>query len=212
MAFPNTPVLTTFTGPDEDPLSEGGNWLGPIRNALGQLRRLSNVAHASATIGSDYQSYWTTQFAADQEAYTTIATLPTVGNGICVYVRIHNPGNATLAEGYNFCYHPGTGLRCFRFSGGSSFLQVGSTTAVTLSAGDKIGLSILGNTLTGYYFTAGAWNTVSIGTDGLITGAGFIGLQLDDTTGEADDFGGGIPVVAATPLFPLIMHSRRTSW
>jgi hypothetical protein len=191
MSFPTTPIITNFTGANEDPLSEGGTWGGPTQNGRGLLQRLNNVAKASASVSTSYAQYYNPAiYGPDCESYTTIAVLPV--NGVVVHARIQNPGNATTMELYAGVYSPGIGWRIFRCLNGSSFTQVGSTTASPAAqVGVGIGLEVIGTTLTLKHYTGGQWNDRVTGADSSIAEAGFIGLQVDDTTASIDDFGGG---------------------
>lgn len=201
MAFPTTSVLTSFTGADEDPLSEGGNWAGPIRNAQRQAERFTNAARHSANPDNTVSgtSYWTvTQYGPNVEVFATVPELPSSTHGVSVWARIHNPGNATTMEAYLGVYTTDTGFRIFKVTAGATFAQIGSTDATVASAGDKIGLEVIGTSLTLYHFTSGSWVSRVTGTDSAITGSGYIGLEFSSniTAGTLDDFGGGTHVAS----------------
>jgi hypothetical protein len=206
MAFPTTSVLTTFTGADENPLSEGGNWaLFGAGAESAPCARLSNQAKNGSDVTNNLpaRSYWTpSQFGPDVEAYATIATLPNSGKGTSVFGRIHNPTNDATYEGYLAVYTTGTGFRLFKCLSGGTFTQIGSTDATAASAGDKIGLECISTTIRCLHFTGGSWvQRVSV-TDSSITGAGYIAIEFasnDLGSGRLDDFGGGTVVGSAVP-------------
>ena len=54
MAFPTTPILSSFTGANEEPLSEGGVWIGTQRiensPSITKMRRVSNQAGAGSLL------------------------------------------------------------------------------------------------------------------------------------------------------------------
>lgn len=202
MAFPTTSVLSSFTGADEDPLSESSAWAGPVQAGRRTLARASNQALRSTTDtvptsgeGQSYRSGGT--FGPDLEAFATIATLPESGKGVATWGRIQNPNSGTMAA-YLAVYTTGTGFRLFKVTGGSTFAQLGSTAATAASAGDKIGLECIGSTIRVLHFTSGSWvQRVSV-TDSTITAAGYIGLESGSVNARIDDFGGG--TVGAAPL------------
>lgn len=196
MAAPTTPILSTFTGGDEDPLSEGGNFAGPVRNGLSQCRRVSNqAAHSLTATSVSATSYWTpTQFAADQEVYATVPVAPpTSTQAVSIWGRIHNPGNASTAEAYIGAWAKDIGFRIFKMLTGSSFTQIGSTDSTALANNDGMWLNINGTALTLYHFTGGSWVQRVSTTDSSITGAGYIGMEFGtlETDARLDDFGGG---------------------
>jgi hypothetical protein len=191
MVFPITPVLSTFTGADENPLSESGLWATTaLRSGASRCQRLSNVA---APVAAASESVWNTTFGANQEAFATIAALPTNPNGINVFVRAQSVGTAQ-ADCYNLSYNVGTGWRFYRMVD-ETFTALGSgvISTVVAAAGDSFGVTIIGSTLEGWYRPLGG-NWVSLGTqdDTTITGSGKIGFSLANSdTGRADNFGGG---------------------
>lgn len=206
MPFESTPVRTNFTGANEDPLSEGGNWAGPTRNGGRQCERNTNAAAHSnnPNASAAATSYWAAaQFGGNCESYATMSVVPTTnGRGLSVWARIHNPGNATTMEAYLGVWTLATGWRLFKVTSGATFTQIGSTTTTPNPAdGDKIGLEVIGSSLTLYHFTGGAWVSRVTGTDTAITGAGYIGIEFStsETAARFDDFGGGTIVSSIFP-------------
>ena len=204
MSFPTTSVLTSFTGADESPLSEGGAWAGPVESGIAQMRRVSNTVKAAAASGGSYR---TGLSSADLEAYLDVITLPTAGNGAIVRLRIQNPGNTTTATCYIWVYIVGTGFQWYKMTAGHTYTQIGATfTPHTLAAGEQLGASVIGTTISGYYGVGGAWTLVDSRTDASISGAGTIGLGADESvTTVLDNFGGGaivavVELVGAVPI------------
>ncbi len=111
-------------------------------------------------------------------------------------------GNTSTQQFYLFLWQPTAGFQYYK-AVGSSYSQLGASIPQSLSAGDKIGAEILGSTITGHYFTSGAWNAVSTRTDSAITGAGFIAQQIDGSNGVGrnTNFGGGATVITS-PFHP----------
>lgn len=195
--FPSTPLLTTSVGPDEDPLSEGGHWSGPIELGVTQLRRIGNLLAANVP-NSPSESLWFQSFAPSCEVWLdTIQVLPTTARDVVVAARIVNPGTSSAAC-YTFVWTNGTGFRYYKMTaGGAAFAQVGSTyTSHTLAAGEGIGLRVTGTgtvTLQGYYKSGGVWVPIPSGTDSTtpLNAGGKIGVGLGDQIVRAVGFGGG---------------------
>ncbi len=208
MAFPTTSVLSSFTGADEDPLSEGGAWGGQIQSgSIGNLRRLSNQAAPSSSAGTS-QSYWATSVGADQEAYATVATKPADGDYVAVWLRAQNPGSGT-AVGYQCVMIAADGtdkFQVWRMSSGGSYTQVTDGTldaTQEFSSGDSFGASIDGTTITLWHKpSAGSWTQVGQGNDSNISGDGYIGLDASHAGASTrlDDFGGG--AISSGPSAP----------
>lgn len=211
MAFPTTSVLTSFTGADEDPLSEGGNWTSSIRWDGGasapanDLRRASNQAAPSATGSNGHcASYWSSSFAADQEVYATMATKCTDGQYVELWARIQSPATSGV-DGYVLQVSAVAGAAndswdIVRYNDNSG-TSVSSLGTQEVSAGDKIGLEVTGTgatvTLRAYLYSGGSWSQVgsdaSDTSGSRITSSGYIGLHIQDTGNACrwDDFGGG---------------------
>lgn len=207
MSFPTTSVITSFTGGDEAPLSEGATWAGPIQSGVNQPRRVSNAV-ANPTSGSGQgQSAYASVNAADLEAFATVSVLPIAGDNVDVWVRIKSP-NTGSAKGYYAWYTTGTGWRVYRFEAPGTFVQVGGTDATAMSAGEKIGCEVIGTTVRALHYTGGAWVQRVSGTDSAVTGAGQIGLEiygaLTSAAARLDDFGGGA-VVTGPPAGSLML-------
>lgn len=192
----DTAVLSSFAGGDEDPLSEGGAWSGPMQNAEYQCELNTNqAAHSNnPNATKSAQSYWNAATYDKTEVYATIATLPTGAHGVAVWAKLQNPGNATTATAYAAAYHNGIGWRLFKLTGGTTFTQLGATEPTAASANDGIGLEVIDGAIKLLHYDGADWLERIAYTDASpITGAGYIGMQFDASTTEArlDAFGGG---------------------
>lgn len=209
MAFPTTGILTTFTGPDEEPLSEGGLWTGgTIRTSSATIkpcRRVDNMCGPSTLTGNTAESAWATSYGADQECYITLVTLALSFQD--VYVRLTGAGNTATAQAY-FCGWDGTlnggsgAMYIYKLIGGV-YTQLGSNFNITLGSGDKIGISAIGTSITGYYYQSGSWQTNANiqATDSAISGSGALGIDLSSAGAyRMDDFGGGDVVVGGNTV------------
>jgi hypothetical protein len=190
MAFPTTPIRSTFDGPDEDPLSEGGNWAGPtdVAGEVGLLEIISNQVTANAAASST--AHWLGgTYGPDVEVYITVPVLPTTASkAIGVTFRLANIGTDTT-DGY-FCLFVNAAasdvVNVYRVDNGA-ITQLGVSIAFTFAANDVIGARMIGDTIT--VFQNGT--ALDTRTDATYTAAGRIGLSATDTTVRGDSFGGG---------------------
>jgi len=204
MAFPTTGLLDAFTRANEDPLASG--WLGPVRPAVNSARLVSNEVRQQ--VAGDGTTYFNTSYAADQEAWFLVNTLPGSGGSISLLGRIRDPGLGT-DDFYQWTYTVGTGWRMFVVID-DAYTQLGSTVSTpAMSAGEKIGLELTTNSQKGYHYTAGSWSVITTTTDSQIATGGFIGIEMADATAAVDDFGGGnIGSGAGTPPTLRVMRSN----
>ena len=87
--------------------------------------------------------------------------------------------------------------RIVRFDNGSGTILTSFVNA-EYAAGDKVGASMIGTTITTYVYTGGTWNQVDTFSDATYA-SGKIGLSsLGATPGRQDDFGGGTVVAGTT--------------
>ena len=199
-AFPVTTVLTSFTGSDENPLSEGGNWASPILAARGSFQRLSNMAQS--TSGTTCQNYWTPTIFGETEVFVTIATKGTGTQWIDLWARIQTPNTAGL-DGYFLEITNAAGNDTWQFGrmdNATATFPLATLTATEVAVGDQIGLRVTG---TGATVTLAAWHKPSagawtlIGTYGdthanRIVSAGYIGIETSNgSSWDLDNFGGG---------------------
>lgn len=180
--FPQNAVLTTFTGADENPLSEGGNWVANVDTDHGDLQLTSNAAAGTAVAACDM--YWTTSFAANCEAFFTVSTIPSAGKSVGAFLRLTGEGTAT-PDGYLVLFGP-LAMATYRMDDGA--LTQLAASVIALANGDVVGARISGNVIQGYL------NGEPVGTgavDSTYTTGTKIGLFINDTTARVDSFGGG---------------------
>ena len=182
--FPTTGVLDDFNRSNSGTL--GANWI----SVFSDLSISSNRAAGSSSSDND-DYYNAASYGPDVEAYTTITTLPGNNNYVQLWARL----DVTNTNLYLLEYEQLSGtdaVRFYRVDGGSSIVQIGSTINQNFSAGDLLGLRIVGSALTAWYKpTGGSWTLLGSVMDGTYDNAGYIGLGIYGTTGRVDDFGGG---------------------
>lgn len=183
MAFPNTPILDPFTGTG----ALGSGWRSPIVATYTAWERDTDVAKANA--GNSFSSsYWTPQYAADQEVFATISAMPVAGD--CrLHCRIQNPGIANYTS-YHVTFHATNTFLNKTLAGTRTTLKTYGASWI-FAAGDQVGLSVIGDQLQIYKNGSPLAGDVPF-TDTSIVGPGFIGIwSQNDASIRLDDFGGG---------------------
>jgi|SRR5581483_1339256 len=194
MAAPTTSVLDSFTvAVDAAPPSANWTRFSGFSFDVKALAATDNAtASAASATGGDYWNVST--FNADEEAFVTVSTLPASTEVVELFVRMQGTPSSVLS-GYRLIYThgaPGT-FALQRLDSGSATALASANQ--TLTAGQKLWFTAVGNTLTGYYFDGTTWNSVttydiSADTTKYTTG-GSIGLAVKNQTVRVDDFGGG---------------------
>lgn len=203
-AFPSTPVLDNFNRANEDPLSGGGNWAGPILPGLNQMKVVSNGIMQSLTVAlQSGTSYWNvTTFGPGSEVYFE---LPTVwaNNSSDVWTWCNGQSeNTASVDGYAMVAGRSTGSwewYLYRLDNGT-WTQLGASLGTQLlSAGDALGIECgsTGIFQTYYKASGGSWATLGTTRTDTTYTSGHIGLSKGylDSTSVVDNFGGGNIVV-----------------
>ena len=158
----------------------GANWTTPFDAGLNTLVISSN--HFTGSGGTYPDGIWVASTpGADQEVYITVGA--SVSDEYWFYLR--------AADSSNFYVIDSTGDWGKKVAG--SRTSFGSFSAPSLSAGDVIGVRVVGDTFT--FLKNGS--VVATATDSDLTAGGKIGFGFH-SVGYADDFGGGtVATVAA---------------
>jgi hypothetical protein len=207
-AFPtNANVIDNFNRADGNlsgsTTSSGATWstIGINQSSNG----LTNAGNEMAEPSSGQQGLLSSTYGPDTEMYVDVTTLPTSGNYVFMTERISGGGTGTW-NGYGMIYIKGSPdtWQLRKYTGGVQ--AVGSPLATgsqSISAGDSIGFSVIGNTLTAWYKpVAGSWISIITATDSTYTGAGQMGFELGDTTLRLDNLSGGNVVTNQPPAAP----------
>lgn len=193
MAFPTTPVLDGFAGTDG--LLNTGSW-GVLALDGTALSRIGNQAGA-ATAGFRGSYYTPSTFPiARLEAHGRLAVLP-AGSDSAYLSAYLNPTSAA-ANGYALEVNPNqvpANVKLYKVSAGST-AQLGATINTAAAVGDQWGFQALlsadTRSLALILFRNGA--PLGVRTDASTPHAGNVSLSLEmeNTVGRWDDFGGGI--------------------
>jgi len=215
MAFPTTGVLDAFTRADEGPLGNS-TWSGPLFSGQAQLRLVSNACVVT-TDGTANSSYWSANtFGPDCEIFVTFNQISTdAADDVNLFLRIVNPGQANLVDGYRVLLALVAGgfesYKYFRVDNDSA-TQLGATVdpGPDLVNGDKWGAEMIDDLLIIYTKVgAGAWTALDAGrSDATYTAAGNLAARLDQNVPIYDDFGGGTVVAGGMQMF--LMNPART--
>ena len=203
MPFPTTSILSSFTGSDENPLSEGGAWSGSVEGGTEvDCQRLSNQCTRGSAGASG--AYRVGGSFTEAEVYMTLSGIVGVtGHYAGVAARLIEPDTAN--RDYYLCYYltDDNTVRLQRVinGAGTNVASVGQA----LSAGNKLGMSVSGTgatvTLKAFFDDGGGWDEILSFADtdaNRIVSAGTLGLSLSNTAlWIVDDFGGGEIVSAA---------------
>lgn len=194
MSFPTTSVLDNFNRADTVDITGSLSWISPLfgHTAFGILS--NQVENA----GSNSNNVWNGSYT-DAEVYITLVDTIYGVNKVALGVRFDSNPN-----GYFLYWNQNNGtqyVRFYRYDSGAA-TQLGADISVSFSAGAKLGLSIVGSTLTAYADTGSGWASIGTRTDATYASAGNLWLYgfNDSATWLCDDFGGG-EVVAASTLF-----------
>jgi len=183
--------------------------VGPIQAAAPAGPLLDNFNRASGALGSNWGlmfggfssfqingqqavdpsatsfawSFWQQQFGPNTEVYATMAT--TSADAVRVCARMISP---TTSSRSGYCAQvSGSNWSLIRIDNGVSASLATATHSV--AAGDKLGLTITGSTLTAWYQAgSNTWTRLLTTTDTRYSGVGYLSMEARAT--HLDDFGG----------------------
>lgn len=204
--FPYTAVIDNFDRADVGPpissaATPSGLFWQTGRSIAGSGNEFAISSNQAAAVAdATVTNQVIGPFAADQEAYVTVATLPGGSNSAGLWLRCNF---AAAFTGYRFHWN-GTVFFIFKFTNSSPTLL--TSLAGSLSAGDSIGASAVGSRLSLYKkAVGGSWPSTPILTvvDTSFPDPGYIGMMAVQSTVRLDDFGGGTgiyPQQSQTPM------------
>ena len=189
--FPTTGILDDFNRSNENPLSDGGNWNGPIWSGDGQLEVVSNQAMSDNSGWGG--SWWDVETFTDSEVYVT---LPVAFDRMELNIRFDGMGTAAIRGYYITFDEIDSEIDIARLDDDDNDVELGATISQSLSSGDKVGVSMIGDTLTVWLNEGSGWNSLGTRTDSTYA-SGYIAIATDQDTARFDDFGGGEVIVSA---------------
>jgi hypothetical protein len=192
--FPTTGILDDFNRANQGP-PPSASWANFRPNGL----IVQNQAVTGATQQVENKDHWAATPAADQEVYITIASIPDPNAG--EYFEVLGRLDPVAYTGYSvyggFVGVDGV-MQIIRYD--DEFNWTALATYLGLPKFTKIGLQIIGDVLSAWYYFGGAWVLAGSVTDNTYTG-GKIGLLISasNTFPVGEDFGGG-SYAPCTPL------------
>lgn len=204
--FPTTGILDDFNRADEGP-PPSANWLDPLiggGGAASGAEVFSNECRAHHLDGNGV-AYWNASIGPDCEGYFTISSLPALGVDYVyleVSVRATRGASYWVGTGYTLgvtIYMDGINTAASwvlrRFDNATTTLLSNGVIASGFEEGVKIGISAIGDAISGYYCpSGGAWTLIDSVTDATYAAAGMLEFCIQNTglSGTMiDDFGGG---------------------
>lgn len=208
LTFPTTGILDNFDRANEDPMTT--NWTAPLFPGELSPALISNAMHGYNGTPSTQADAWydVSNFGPDCEVYATMVAAVPVTDHMELWLRTASEGTSNTT-GYFLRYSPSAGtdsITIQRADIGSDG-ALGATISQDVSAGDSLGLSAVGSTITAWYKpAAGSWTSLGARTDSTYTAAGKLAVRFieggDPSTGIWDDFGGGTVVEEEGGTFP----------
>jgi hypothetical protein len=145
-----------FQRANENPLSDGGNWTSPGFTSGTKLALVSDAV--TTTGGNAGSALWTGASPAswpnDQYSQITLGTTPRSVSGFTAVVRSSVQGDD---NGYE-AYLSGTGTGVGSLGIYKDGFSIHTVTGLSFSAGDTIGISAVGTTLTLFHNGAIVWS------------------------------------------------------
>ena len=181
MAFPTTGILDSCTRADESPATGwtdnvDGSSYGGVRIVSNRLTPISGDSwdyFSASTYGPDCEVYWTDDVLAN----------------VTVYLRLSPIGSASV-DGYGIS-RTATTVSIIRLDNDADTVLAPAITQAS-SAGDSVGLSAIGDTLTAYYkASGGSWTSIGTRTDSTYNQAGRIAPYMTGSGASIYNIGGG---------------------
>lgn len=190
---PTSPILDHFNRMNEDPLSQGGQWLPYDPRGPGFTDLLEVSSNQAAALDNNRQniSFRPLIYSGDFELYATVAAKPGVGESLTLVFNIREIGGFTW-DGFYLGWKEAAGTDVLTLSrvidneGGGTY----GTASVEMSVGDKLLARRIGTQIEGWIYQSGIWSLMIVATDDSLLG-GMIGLGIANTGGRWDDYGGG---------------------
>lgn len=192
-------LLDSFTGADQNPLSEGGNWAKLNTADALDLQRLSSAVSGTG-VGTG-RRYWTpANFGPDLDLYVTVPTKTADGGNFGLHARIQGEGGANTYDSYMVFIAPVAGTDGWSIGrNDNAVLTVLTSGTREFTNGEKLGMSIIGSVISAYVFAGAGWQLLGTATDTTYAAAGKIALQAHNTTVRMDDLFVGAPVAGGVP-------------
>lgn len=183
MAFGDSAIVDNFNRADEEPVT---NWTD-LDNGF-QL--ISSTVKGDTNAQNNYAS-WNTQYGPDCECYITCVEDPG-GGGTSLWLRMDSQDvDRDVWDGYRVWVDGGASTAQISRIDNGAATALGTAATYNIAAGDRIGLEIIGSTITVYKDTGGGWASVTSETDATYSNIGYTAIGLFSNNIDWDDFGAG---------------------
>lgn len=202
-----TPTLDDFNRADENPLSGGGNWAGPVGGGtwiwadglVPHQVRLQAIHARNQSVSNNAGSYWVAQFpAGDVEVWGVVEGNVGSSEDIGIFLHLTDPATTSI-DGYLASFVDRgaltDGADLWRFDNGSTGTMLASNYDDHMpGSGDIILFRRVGNDLEIWLGEGGVWTNKITDTDSTYTGAGHAALYIGTDDASFVGFGGGAPI------------------
>lgn len=193
-------ILDDFARADENPLSQGGNWTGPVMDFSSVATQSTQAKIVSLQCVPDdtdpdmlgfveAQSYRTDVDAADVRVAARIADLGSSNFSPAISARVQNPGTPGATEYVLYVTSP-TELDLFTNTPDNiyNFISSFGVPGDPLAVGDWFRIDLIDDQISVYVQRGGAtpdgtWELCDTITDGTITGPGSVGVEFFEYVG-----------------------------
>lgn len=181
-------VWDNFNRPNENPVSQSGNWIGRVYEDDRDLRVVSEELAGAAGPGARQSSGVYDRTVVDGEIFITARG----GEDLTLYTRISGYGSPSISatlEGYVGFFGPSCSIG--RLDAGSlKTVALASVSGFNLQPGDQVKLQAIGSLISAWRKPEGGeWQLVVSAADSFY-GSGRVGVAIPPAGGQADDFGG----------------------
>jgi hypothetical protein len=197
IAFPITPVLDNFNRANTGP-PPSASWTNDLRAAGSPgLAVRTNQVTALSVDSAGASSWWSAKtFRDDNEAYVTFGNAPLDDFELFARGSAFSGG---FPQGYLVWWRSSDStlfLQRYGPGGTGGYANLTGGIVQTLSAGDAVGIRVIGSSVQAWYKpSGGSWSMIASATSTLFTTGGQIGLLVYGIRPTFDDFGGGsLPV------------------
>jgi hypothetical protein len=192
MAFPTTSVLDSFNAGASQALTSRSGW-GAGFPFPGEATFTTDGTPTTAVSTASSGNLWGTNFT-DVEVWITLGAAGQVEYDL--YARW---SGSVSRNGYSLIWlQSGSQFYLVSVAAGAN-TTISSVATQAMSAGDSMGIAVIGTSVAGWYkAAAGSWTMLVSATDSTYAGSGAIGLDSFSASNTIDSFGGGAPVAAPT--------------
>jgi hypothetical protein len=212
-AFPNTPILDTFTTNPGQRVSTRDGWAATMFGTGTTGFAVNATPDRASSTQTNAGNAWGGPVYSDSEVYCTLLQWDAGNDSFSLGARIQ--GYTSPITQYQLILGDSlvaTNLQLAKVIADTKTL-LGVNTPTTFTPNDGYGLSVYGNVLTSWYRSglAGAWVKKDSVVDNSITGPGGIGARSGGVSARAfTNFGGtGTPVIPARRLTAASVSGRR---